>query len=129
MGNIRPYLKKIWLANNNGGASGDVLVIQPNYNLVTPHYLYFILSSDEFFNYDSAKSKGAKMPRGDKTQIMQYRIQLPSIEKQKQIVKILNNFDSYINDLSEGLPAEIEYRQKQYEYYRNKLLNFKEKKN
>ena len=53
-------------------------------------------------------------------------IPLPSVEEQKRIVKILDHFDTLCNDLSAGLPAEIEARQKQYEYYRDKLLSFKE---
>lgn len=55
-------------------------------------------------------------------------VPLPSIEEQQRIVDILDRFDKLCNDISEGLPAEIEARQKQYEYYRDKLLTFKEKK-
>ena len=65
------------------------------------------------------------MPRGDKSAVMNYRITLPSLDKQKQIVSILDRFDKLCNNISEGLPAEIEARQKQYEYYRDKLLSFK----
>lgn len=54
-------------------------------------------------------------------------ITLPSIEEQNRIVEILDRFNTLCNDLSAGLPAEIEARQKQYEYYRDKLLTFKEK--
>ena len=54
-----------------------------------------------------------------------FKIPLPPLEEQKRIVEILDRFDKYINDIKEGLPAEIEIRQKQYEYYRDKLLNFK----
>ena len=50
---------------------------------------------------------------------------LPSLEEQQRIVNILDKFDSYCNDITKGLPAEIEARNKQYEYYRNKLLTFK----
>ncbi|MEE0108792.1 MAG: restriction endonuclease subunit S, partial [Merdibacter sp.] len=52
-------------------------------------------------------------------------IPLPSLEEQQRIVDILDRFDKLCNDISEGLPAEIEARQKQYEYYRDKLLTFK----
>ena len=55
-------------------------------------------------------------------------IPVPTIEKQNQIVNILERFDKLINDISVGLPAEIELRRKQYEYYRNKLLSFEELK-
>jgi len=72
-----------------------------------------------------AKKEGA---RGDlnSTRILSLQIDLPSIEKQKRIVSILDRFDAICNDLTSGLPAEIEARQKQYEYYRDKLLTFKE---
>ena len=53
-------------------------------------------------------------------------IPVPPIEQQKKIVKTLNKFDELINDITVGLPAEIELRRQQYEYYRNKLLSFKE---
>ena len=51
-------------------------------------------------------------------------VPVPSLERQKQIVSILDRFDALCNDLTSGLPAEIEARQKQYEYYRDKLLTF-----
>ena len=125
IGNIRPYLKKIWLADLNGGTNGDVLVVRSlDTNVVLPEYLYCILSSDQFFAYDNSYSKGAKMPRGDKKAVMQYKFYLPSIQRQNDIVSILNRFDALCNDISAGLPAEIEARQKQYEYYRDKLLTF-----
>lgn len=60
---------------------------------------------------------------------MQYQFTLPSLAEQERIVSILDRFDALCNDLSIGLPAEIEARQKQYEYYRDKLLTFKEKEN
>lgn len=64
------------------------------------------------------------MPRGNKDEILKYTFVLPVKEKQKEIIAIIDRFDVLCNDLSEGLPAEIEARQKQYEYYRNKLLQF-----
>ena len=124
IGNIRPYLKKIWFANCDGGTNGDVLVIKANEDYVMPKYLYYVLSSDKFFAFDMQYAKGAKMPRGNKVAIMTYQFSLPTLEKQKEIVDILDKFDSLCNDLSAGLPAEIEHRQKQYEYYRDKLLSF-----
>jgi type I restriction enzyme S subunit len=57
--------------------------------------------------------------------IRNYRIPIPPLSEQKKIVSILDKFDALVNDISIGLPAEIEARRKQYEYYRNKLLTFK----
>ena len=125
IGNIRPYLKKIWFSNQVGGTSGDVLTIQ---NSITPcmenKYLYYILSDDRFFYYNVQYSKGSKMPRGDKQAIMQYKFILPSIAEQERIVSTLDIFNTLTNSLSDGLPKEIELRQKQYEYWREQLLNF-----
>ncbi len=64
----------------------------------------------------------------DMTAFRRFVFKLPNLQKQNEIVDILERFDSLCNDITEGLPAEIEARQKQYEYYRDRLLNFKEKK-
>lgn len=126
IGNIRPYLKKIWFSDIRGGTNGDVLTIHIVSNKIVPKFLYYLLSSDAFFHYDNNNSKGAKMPRGNKDLVMEYSFNLPSVIEQRKIVSILDKFDILNNSISEGLPAEIEARQKQYEYYRDKLLNFKE---
>ncbi|WDA69750.1 restriction endonuclease subunit S [Lactococcus lactis] len=125
IGNIRPYLKKIWLSNLTGGSNGDVLVIRTTSDDVNPNYLYQVLSDDKFFNYDMQNSKGAKMPRGNKEAILKYKIPLPNLSEQKRIVEILDKFDKLTSDLSEGLPREIELRKKQYEYWREELLSFR----
>lgn len=75
--NIRPYFKKIWLANFEGGCSNDILCIVPN-DHVPPQYLYQILEKDAFFEYVMAGSKGTKMPRGDKKWIMNYPTIIPN---------------------------------------------------
>ena len=69
-------------------------------------------------------SEGGTIPRLYNDNIAKAVIAIPSIEKQKRIVSILDRFDAICNDLTGGLPAEIEARRKQYEYYRDKLLNF-----
>ena len=127
IGNIRPYLKKIWLADCDGGTNGDVLVVQINdRQVVQERFLYHCLSSEKFFNYADSNAKGAKMPRGDKNAVMDFEIPVPPLETQKRIVCILDKFEMLANSLSDGLPAEIEARKKQYEYYRDKLLDFKD---
>lgn len=128
IGNIRPYLKKIWWATNNGGTNGDVLVIRihkENKNALSSRFLYYLLASDMFFDYNMQFAKGAKMPRGDKSAILRFKIAIPPLAEQERIVTILDKFDALVNDLSIGLPAEIKARRKQYEYYRGKLLDFK----
>ena len=71
--NIRPYLKKVWFADINGGASPDVLVLRAK-NGHSPSFLYAILLQDSFFDYVMQGTKGSKMPRGDKEQILRYEI-------------------------------------------------------
>ena len=124
IGNIRPYLKKIWKADNEGGASADVLVVRITNSLLTPGYLYHLLADDCFFSYDMQHAKGAKMPRGNKEKILDYVLPIPPLSEQRRIVDILDRFDTLTNSISEGLPKEIALRRKQYEYYRDALLNF-----
>lgn len=130
IGNIRPYLRKIWKANCTGGTNGDVLCIRikkETKDCISTDYLYHVLASELFFNYDIKCSKGAKMPRGDKELIMKYEVPIPPIEEQNRIVAILDRFEALTTSLQHGLPAEITARRQQYEYYRDKLLDFKRK--
>lgn len=122
IGNIRPYLKKIWMAEYDGGTNGDVLVVHITRDGLEPKFLYYCLSSDQFFHYDMQFSKGAKMPRGDKKAIMEYKVPLPPPEIQREIVHILDNF----TELAAELAAELVARKQQYEYYQNELLTFGE---
>ncbi|WP_118778168.1 restriction endonuclease subunit S [Neisseria lactamica] len=125
IGNIRPYLKKIWQADCTGGTNGDVLVIRVTDEKVNPKYLYQVLADDKFFAFNMKHAKGAKMPRGSKAAIMQYKIPIPPIPEQEKIVAILDKFDTLTHSVSEGLPHEIALRRKQYEYYREQLLAFR----
>ena len=86
-------------------------------------YVFYWLSSQ----YEKLKSLG-QGARDDLNIgiISNYPIPLPPLEEQARIVTILDRFDTLCNDLTCGLPAEIEARKKQYEYYRDKLLTFKE---
>ena len=93
--NIRPYFKKIWFAEYDGGCSNDVLVFSAKEG-VDPKYLYYVLANDSFFAYSTATSKGTKMPRGDKTSIMQYQIEKIDSPTQKKIAAILSALDEKI---------------------------------
>lgn len=94
--NIRPYFKKIWLADRSGGASNDVLVFRKLNDNVYEKYLYYILADDRFFVFSTASASGSKMPRGDKVQIMNYPVKLPPLEAQKRIANILGGLDEKI---------------------------------
>ncbi|CDK65208.1 restriction endonuclease subunit S [Morganella morganii] len=126
IGNIRPYLKKIWQSDCVGGTNGDVLVIHCSDSSVCSRYLYQVLADDAFFEYNMQHAKGAKMPRGNKEAILKYSVPVPSVTEQTRIVSILDKFDALTNSITEGLPREIELRQKQYEYYRDLLFSFPE---
>jgi len=123
IGNIRPYLRKVWLADCEGGTNGDVLTVQiENTEKVLPRFLYYVLSSEKFFLYDIQNSKGAKMPRGSKDAVMKFEIPLPPIEVQEEIVRILDSYTEKTDELTQNLMAEITARSTQYNYYRDKLL-------
>lgn len=94
-----------------------------DYDLITSKYLYYVLNRNpQLLKFDN----GADQTNLRKNDILSILIAFPNIKEQKKITKILDRFDTICNDLSTGLPAEIEARQKQYEYYRDKLLSFKE---
>lgn len=93
-GNIRPYLKKVWLSDQSGIASPDVLVFKVTNSI--PGYLKCILFSRRFFNHVAQGYKGSKMPRGDKHQIMDFRIQCPCLEEQQKIASFFSTLDQKI---------------------------------
>ena len=85
--NIRPYLKKIWFADKEGGCSKDVLVLRSvDASKYLPKYIFYMVRRDAFFDYVMEGKKGVKMPRGNKEDIQKYRIPIPPIEEQKRIV-------------------------------------------
>ena len=88
--------------------------------LVIPKYLFYLLQKEHLEQYNTAGG----VPSLTQAVLNDIKIQIPPIEEQKRVVNILDRFDMLCNDISKGLPAEIEMRQKQYEYYRDKLLSF-----
>lgn len=105
--NIRPYFKKIWKADRRGCCSNDVLCIRANNN-VDAEFLYYLLSQDLFFAYVMSGANGSKMPRGDKQQIMNWEIELPSEkEDQRRIASILSSLDRKI-ELNNKINADLE---------------------
>lgn len=95
LSNIRPYLKKVWFADKNGGCSADVFVFKA-LSACIPDFLHYIIANDRFINFAMSGAKGVKMPRGDKEQMKTYEIGLPSIEEQKKIAKLLSLLDERI---------------------------------
>lgn len=94
MSNIRPYLKKAWLADRKGTCSTDVLVFHPT--SVEPGYLYWLIASDAFVRYIMSAAKGLKMPRGDKKHIMEMPLLLPNKDEQRKIDDCLSSLNNVI---------------------------------
>ena len=110
LSNIRPYFKKIWYATFNGGCSNDVLVLRAKSNMYSK-FLYYVLSDDKFFEYDTATSKGTKMPRGDKVAIMKYGVPQYDLPKQKKIARVLSSLDNKIelnNKINKNLEQQAQ---------------------
>ena len=110
--NIRPYLKKVWYADSEGGCSSDVLVFRAK-NGHCPPFLYTVLMQDAFFDYAMSGAKGSKMPRGDKDQIMRY--ELPTFTPMEEenignmMVDIMSkiNINRQINDNLEAMAKQL----------------------
>ena len=107
--------QKIWV-NNHAHVLGQ---LKEKYNL---KYIYYFLSTINV----SKIVKGLPL-KLNQSNLRKIKILIPSFKTQQKIVKILDNFETLVNDIKQGLPKEIELRQKQYEYYREKLLTFEEK--
>ncbi|MDU8972008.1 MAG: restriction endonuclease subunit S [Streptococcus sp.] len=113
----------VWEGKEEIGISGDSYIIRTNQN---SRYLNYWFRSISFQSQKERKVTGTKVIRINSKDMEQFKIVLPPLTEQKRIVSILDNFNTLTNSLSEGLPKEIELRQKQYEYWRNRLLNFNE---
>ena len=120
--NIRPYLKKVWFADCDGGTSSDVLVFRAK-NINDTTFVYAILMQDAFYEYAMKGAKGSKMPRGDKEQIMRYEIPTFSLEQRKNIGKFIVDIDSKIaincaiNDNLEAMAKQLyDYWFVQYDF-------------
>ena len=113
-----------WLGNDGIAVSGHTAIINHNQNA---KFMSYYFHSSDFFSQKKKLAHGTKVIEVTPNKLKDIIIALPPIEKQERIVSVLDRFDTLCNDLSSGLPAEIEAHQKQYEYYRDKLLSFSEK--
>lgn len=114
--NIRPYFKKIWFAEYDGGCSNDVLVFRAK-DGVSKRFLYYVLADDAFFDYSMATSKGTKMPRGDKAAIMKYEVPDFTYEEQEKIAGILEVLDRKIQlntEINDNLYVQVRTLTKQW---------------
>lgn len=116
LANIRPYLKKIWYAQFDGGCSADVLAIRANAE-TDSHFLFYALFRDDFFIHAMKGAKGTKMPRGDKTQIMEFKIPVFDLKTQQSIAAVLSALDKKIA-LNKQMNALLEEMAKTlYDYW------------
>jgi len=104
--------------------NGFTIKATPKTNYLLPEYCAFCFVTRDFRKYVANHCAFTTRASLTGKTIAEYQLAFPSIEKQQEIVDVLNKFHVLCNDISSGLPAEIEARQKQYEYYRDKLLSF-----
>ena len=114
--NIRPYLKKIWLANIDGGCSADVLVFRAKEEYLS-NFLYYALLRDDFFIHSMKGSTGTKMPRGNKNHLLEFLIPDFDDIQQEKISDVLSILDAKIN-LNNQINIELETMAKLiYDYW------------
>ena len=119
----RPYILKI-----DGCIHDGWLSISGFEDYFSPDYLYHLLNSGEIQREMKHRASfGGAVQNLNADSIRDLELPIPSIQEQVRIASILDRFDALCNDLTSGLPAEIEARKKQYEYYRDKLLTFQQK--
>ena len=112
----------VHLADGSYDVSDNTIVIDLS-NDVSHKFIFYILRNANLNKF----ARGGGQPLLTASQIKDFVIPIPPLSEQQRIVDILDRFDALVNDLSAGLPAEIEARRKQYEYYRDTLLTFKRK--
>ena len=110
-----------WLGKEDVAVSGDAYIFRHSQN---PKYMAYLFQTEQFLKYKKKAATGTKVVRVSGESMAKFEFAIPSLEVQERIVSILDRFDKLCHDIREGLPAEIELRQKQYEHYRDKLLTF-----
>ena len=103
-----------------------VIKYRPNEKILDSTFLKYILLGKEFQDKLMKNATGGTVKGIKGSKLHKLTIPVPTLEVQQKVVDSLSKFENLSNSISDGLPAEIDMRQKQYEYYRNKLLNFKE---
>lgn len=104
-----------------------IAILRPNKDIIKTRYMFHAMQSTDFKIQADKSAKGAAQKTIALSALGEMKMSVPSIDVQEKIIKVLDNFEAICTDLNIGLPAEIEARQKQYEYYRDLLLTFAEK--
>lgn len=115
----------VWLGQEEVAIGGDMFIFR---HVLEPKYVSYFFASSLFGDQKRPYITGTKVRRISEKGLSRIRIPVPSIEEQRRIADVLDRFDALVNDISSGLPAEIAARRTQYEYYRDRLLSFPEKK-
>ena len=123
LSNIRPYFKKIWFSKFDGGCSNDVIVLRANNNIILNKYLYYSLTNDGFINYYVASCKGTKMPRGNKDALLDWQINVPSINDQQHIVNTIGTIDDLIENKQQIIDRLKDISTLIYKQYKEKDFN------
>lgn len=124
--NVEDICKSVaWLGEENICTGGHACVFRHNQN---PKYISYFFQTEYFFNQKKKYTYGTKVKDIKPDSIAKIKIPLPSLKEQERIVSILDNLYTLTTDLTQGLPAEIEKRRQQYEYYRDKLLTLQKKR-
>jgi len=113
-----------WLGESQCAISGDSYIYHHNQD---PKYIAYLFQTDMFTKQKKTAANGTKVIRVSGDAMAKFKFPIPSLSVQRRIVSILDRFESLVNDITTGLPAEIAARHQQYEYYRDQLLSFKRK--
>ena len=119
---LQGSIGKIAITQYDAYIDRTLAIFQNITNDVLPKY--FVYQLERIFEIKEKTARGSTIKTITKEEFTNFQIPIPSISEQKRIVFILDKFETLVNDLSKGLPAEIAAVQEQYEYYRNKLLTF-----
>ena len=104
--------------------TNQALAIIRTSEMVNVRFVFYYLQTRSMKEYIARFNKTSAQPNLNLNQMSNFKIPVPSIEEQLRIVSILDKFDALTSSITEGLPREIELRQKQYEYYRDMLFSF-----
>ena len=116
----------VWCGNENVAVSGHTAIIHHNINA---KYLGYYFSTSHFYKDKTKLVHGTKVMEVTPSSLNEILIPLPNLNEQERIANLIENFDKLCNDITSGIPAEIKARKKQYEYYRDKILTFRDSKN
>lgn len=128
-GTTRPMLKRLCVIPDEYDGqicSTGFCVLRAIDNIVQPKWIYHVLNTTQFYSYVESHQQGTSYPSISDSLVKEYEITLPSLDEQIRIINILDNLEETNFELNNNLSLELESRQKQYEFYRDKLLTFKE---